>query len=181
MREYVPGVVHSIAFSLDGRSNWCAHRNQIAVRAWPSLELLTLHAIATTRLVAAVDGTFLAACAGRVVELDDNAVVLRSVAVDNALALGLDDAGAIVVVYGGDDRFVVDRFAHDGTRTRVNTASFRSSWWMTLLPTKKAIVAAIDDRPPVHVDCTTGVVRADWEWLPKWGRRAELAYGAHRS
>jgi hypothetical protein len=59
MRERVAGTVHTIAFSLDGRHLWCAHRSQIAVRSWPALDLLALHALPTTLLTATVNGTFL--------------------------------------------------------------------------------------------------------------------------
>jgi hypothetical protein len=170
MAEHVPGTVHSLAFSLDGSRLWCAHRSQIAVRAWPSLELLALHALPTTRLMATVDGTFLCATEHEVHELSEALEVQRSIETQGTVGLGLTDDGAIVVARTGDALDVlVERYDGEGVPTL--WGRFPGHAWWALLPTKKALIGAVDGNSPLHFDVATGQLSDQWRWPPRWRDR----------
>lgn len=170
MVERVSGTVHSLAFALDGSRLLCAHRSQIAVRAWPSLDLLALHPLPTTRLMGTVDGTFLCATADEVQERDEALQLVRAVEARATVALGLDDGGAIVVARTGDLLdVVVERHTSEGATPWGRHPGH--AWWWALLPTKKALIAAVDDASPLHIDVATGERLAQWRWPPRWRDR----------
>jgi hypothetical protein len=180
--EHVPQTAHSLAFFPDGRALWCAQRAQIVVRAWPSLDVVTMLPIACTRLAAhphdplvcaAVPAAF--GAASHVVELDAagaqaSAPILLAHLVQ---ALAPDPRGGVLYAhFGGGNKVFVAHATRDVV-TEVRPCWLDRGWsWLALLPRTQQMIAAVAFTPPIRFELPRLAHDHGWQWPVSWPSRA---------